>query len=626
MERIALVSPYRSFGKLVQEVAMEISLDLEYYESDLYHCSKTLCLLEKDPPDVILSRGGLGSMLKKGTDIPIESVSIGIIDILKCCMEARKYSDHIVITSFANPLVGLEEIEEALNVSITQIVFENQQHLEQQIQLLGDETQCCLIGGGPSVEYAKSRSIPAIYLSTHPSTIRESLLRAVETAKLHQLIRKQTSRLTAILDSIFDGVIAVDEQGRLELINRSAEKILGLRGREVIGKHAQKILSNSKLEEVLVTGESQIGMLQQEGKVKIVTNRVPIRVKNKLIGAVATFQEAERVVRMEQKVRKDLMKGQSFSTRFSFSDIIGNSQVMRERKELAHRFSRSHFAVFIFGESGTGKEMFAQSIHHQSTRRDSPFVAVNCGALPPSLLESELFGYEEGAFTGARKKGKMGLFELAHEGTLFLDEIDSLPIEFQGRLLRVIQEGELMRIGGERLIPVNVRIIAAANSRPEHLLAEKKIRDDLYYRLNVLYLELPSLRERPEDVLLLADSFLGQSNLTCLRQKLQDIRQDLENYLWPGNVRELHNVMERIGLYAEDCESGRMDMKTVLRVIAPHIQEREPNRLGAGQNWKDREKEWIEQVIKEKGSLGEAAEALGMSRSTLWRKRKLIQK
>lgn len=622
MEKIALVSPYRSFGKLVQEVAAEISLSLDYFESDLHSCPKVLRLLEEDPPDVILSRGGLAAMLKKGTEIPVESVSIGIIDILKCCMEARNYSDHIAITSFENPLCGLEEIEEALNISITQIIFKDQEQLKEQIHFLAEETHCCLIGGGPTVKYAKRKNIQSVYLSTHPSTIRESLLRAIETAKLHQLIRKQKSRLTAILDSIFDGVIAIDEKGRLELINPSAEKILDLQGRDVIGQNIRRILPNSKMEEVLASGESQIGMIQQEGKVKIVTNRVPIRVQNKLVGAVATFQEAERVVRSEQKVRKQLLEGQNFSTRFSFNDIIGSSQIMSEKKGLAHRFSQSHFAVFLFGESGTGKELFAQSIHQKSTRMKRPFVAVNCGALPSSLLESELFGYDEGAFTGARKKGKMGLFELAHQGTLFLDEIDSLPIEFQGRLLRVIQEGELMRVGGERIIPVDVRIIAAANKHPETLLIEKKIRDDLYYRLNVLYLELPPLRERQEDIFLLAQFFLEQSGFEYLKDKLDGVRFYLENYSWPGNVRELSNVMERIGLYSEDCESGKIEVKEILRLIAPQIYDCQKQRTE--KKWKQQEREWIEKVMDEKDSLTEVAKALGISRSTLWRKRKMF--
>lgn len=626
MERIALVSPYRSFGKLALEVADEMGLQLEYYESDLEEIKDLLHTLEKDPPDVILSRGGMAAQLKKGTRIPVERVTVGILDILKCCMEAKKYSNHIVITNFETPLFGIEEIEEALGISITQVIFQDQKSLHERIKFLSTETQYCLVVGGPSVKYAEEYGLPTVYLSSHSSTIQEALYGSLELGRLHKLIKKQNSRLRAILDSIYDGVIAVNEKGKVELVNRTAEKIFNLNGREAVGKDIKNVLPSTQLDEVLSDGISQIGMVQQEGKVKIVTNRVPIKIKNQLIGAVATFQEVERMVRTEQKVRQALLADRNFFARFHFGDIVGSSKVLMERKDLARRFSKSDFTVLIYGESGTGKELFSQSIHNASTREEKPFVAVNCGALPPSLLESELFGYEEGAFTGAKRKGRQGLFELAHQGTLFLDEIDSLPIEFQGRLLRVIQEGEFMRIGGERLIPVDVRIIAATNSRPEKLLAEKRIRDDLYYRFNVLYLELPPLRNRKEDILSLAKQFLEKSKTPCLIPKLEELQGLLCSYSWPGNVRELHNVMERLSLYLNDCFGEEMTVEEIFSMIAPQILEENSQRvIGAEkifyEEMEEQEKEWIEKVIQEEKSIEKAAKKLGMSRSTLWRKR-----
>ena len=630
MERIALVSPYRQFGKMAMAVAADMNLALEYHESDLEGLRDLVRDFELNPPDVILSRGGTAASLKQYTAIPVESVDVGVLDILKCCMEAKKYSDHIAITNFKSSLFGIEEIEEALDVSITQIIFQDQKSLKEKILFLSNETRCCLIGGGPSVKYAEEFGLPTVYLRAHVSTMQSALLRAQELGRLHRLIKKQSSRLVAILDSVYDGVIAVDNEGRVDLINKSAEKVFGLNSREAMGRDIKSVLPSSRLDEVLIDGMSQIGMVQQEGKVRIVTNRVPIKIKDKIIGAVATFQEVEKMVRTEQQVRRELLADRNFLARFSFGDIIGKSKVLEERKALAQRFSGSDFTVLIYGESGTGKELFAQSIHNESKRKEKPFVAVNCGALPPNLLESELFGYEEGAFTGAKRKGRQGLFELAHQGTLFLDEIDSLPLEFQGRLLRVIQEGEFMRVGGERMIPVDVRIVAATNSRPETLLAERRIRDDLYYRLNVLYLELPPLRKRREDILILAENFLKKPKSPQTVEILMKLEPWLTGYSWPGNIRELHNVMERLYLYSSEWDAKKIDAAAILEMIAPQIMTASKSVLEKGgknlkADLKIREEERIEKVIEETGSIDEAAKVLGISRSTLWRKKKKLQ-
>lgn len=624
MERIALVSPHREFGKVALEVAQEMNIVLDYYNCDLDGIDKLLISMESSPPDVILSRGGLGILLKKKAKIPVSVVPVGILDILQCCSEAKEYDSHIGVTSFEKPLIGIEEIEKVLGVSITPIIFTTQKQLKEQIAFLSQETKCCIVGGGPSVKYAEEYGLPSVYLTSNPVTIKDALLQAQELAELHQEIKKQNSRLKAILDSIYDGVVAVDQYGKIELVNQSAEKIFSLTGRDWEGKFIHDILPSSCLGEVLQDGISQIGVIQKEGRVRIVTNRVPVRLKNELIGAVATFQEAERIARVEQKVRHSLLADHNFSARFYFSDIISVSKVMEEKKLLAQRFAGSDHTVLIYGESGTGKELFAQSIHHSSNRKKQPFVAVNCGALPASLLESELFGYEEGAFTGAKRKGRYGLFELAHQGTLFLDEIDSLSLEFQGRLLRVLQEGEFMRIGGERMIPVDVRIITATNSNPVTLLAEKRMREDLYYRLNVLYLELPPLRKRKEDVAPMIEQWLQKAKSPFLKGPLSKMQPWLENYSWPGNVRELHNILERVSLYLGDFAEKDYPPEKIFEMIAPQILVERDNQEVLQKEYqadlKKNEQEWIERALVEKGTLEKAAKSLGMSRSTLWRK------
>jgi len=294
---------------------------------------------------------------------------------------------------------------------------------------------------------------------------------------------------------------------------------------------------------------------------------------------------------------------------------------MGQRKNLAKSFASSDLTVFIYGPSGTGKELFAQGIHQASRRASQPFVAVNCGALPPSLLESELFGYEEGAFTGAKRKGKHGLFELAHGGTIFLDEVDSLPLELQGRLLRVLQEREVLRIGGESNILVDIRVISATNSPPRRLLEENRLRSDLFYRLNVLYLELPPLSARIEDIPILCQHFLPIGFLDSTKW-FKDILPFLEKYSWPGNVRELYNFAQRLLFYRN--EYHKEDMISLLQFIAPNILEEINSNHSRKHDLREQlaceEKEKIASTLRDSSSVKKAAERLGISESTLWRR------
>lgn len=262
------------------------------------------------------------------------------------------------------------------------------------------------------------------------------------------------------------------------------------------------MLPNTMLPDVLRSGQKQTNQMMQIGKMLTNTNRIPIVVDHQIRGVVATFQDIKQLQSTEQKIRLKLHE-KGLVAKYSFGDIVGESRAIRNTIQIARSYASSQAAVLIHGETGTGKELFAQSIHTVSDRRDGPFVAINCAAVSNNLLESELFGYEAGAFTGASKNGREGLFELAHGGTIFLDEIGEIPRETQVELLRVLQEKEVRRVGGNRVIPVDVRIITATNKDLIQETMEGRFREDLYYRLNVLDLELPPLRERGDDVRIL---------------------------------------------------------------------------------------------------------------------------
>jgi transcriptional regulator with PAS, ATPase and Fis domain len=320
--------------------------------------------------------------------------------------------------------------------------------------------------------------------------------------------------------------------------------------------------------------------------------------------------------------------------RYTFADIVGRSQAIMRCKEQAAQIAAGMSTVLIWGETGTGKELFAQSIHSASPRRGGPFVAVNCGALPASLVESHLFGYEEGAFTGARKGGQAGLFEQADGGTLLLDEVGEMDYELQAKLLRVLQEREVVRIGGKKPVPVDVRIIASTNKDLLRLVADRKFRDDLFYRLNVVDLKIPPLRERVEDIMYLARYFVRRFNQmfgSPVRRVGEEAARYLERYNWPGNVRELQNCVERTMNLCDREAIMPEHLPAVIREYSdkkygpkpaarPEMRQDRNSLDGAA---REAEKRAIAEALRQAGrNRRRAAESLGVSTVTLWRKMK----
>ncbi|MGB9826388.1 MAG: sigma-54 interaction domain-containing protein, partial [Desulfofundulus sp.] len=347
-------------------------------------------------------------------------------------------------------------------------------------------------------------------------------------------------------------------------------------------------------------------------------------------GVIVTFQAAEKIRRMEAKIRQEL-NNKGLVAKFRFSDIIGRSIMIQETIREARQYARSDAAVLITGESGTGKELFAQSMHNESNRREGPFVAVNCAALPENLLESELFGYDEGAFTGARKGGKQGLFTLAHGGTIFLDEIGELSLNLQAKLLRVLQEKVVMPVGGQKVMPVDVRVISATNQDLTAAINEGRFRADLYFRLNVLNLHVPPLRERLEDVPELFRYFLerlgGPDSMKSFNIN-DDLLEALKNYMWPGNVRELEGFVERYVALGEENINTHVTFYKLLQKLtsgaAGEVARNNGNQLTIELgSLPYMEKQILTQASKLiRGSRNEMAKVLGISRTTLWKKLK----
>ncbi len=436
-----------------------------------------------------------------------------------------------------------------------------------------------------------------------------------------------------IFETVYNWVVVVDTNGIIRMINKSYSDFLEVSQKEAIGKHVTEVIQNSRMHIVVKTGIREIGDIQKIKGNKMIADRIPIIEDGKIIGAIGTvlFKDVvefeayvNRIHRMEKELefyKKELKK--ALGSDHTFDNIIGVSQCLKKVQKFAKQVAKTKSNVLLLGESGTGKGLFASAIHNYSSRADYPLIKINCAAIPHDLLESELFGYEQGAFTGAKKGGKPGKFELAHKSTIFLDEIAELPLSMQAKLLRVIQEKEIDRVGGTKNQKVDVRIIAATNQNLEDLVKQKKFREDLYYRLNVVSIEIRSLRERKEDIPYLIKHLLAKFSkemdkfVTHVSSTTMD---SLIAYDWPGNIRELENIIERA--------FNIIDKETtiVLQHMPYYITNSELDSIGSkGAGLKtilqDVEKNVIEKSLMEnEGNKYRTAKELKISRTSLYEK------
>jgi len=361
-----------------------------------------------------------------------------------------------------------------------------------------------------------------------------------------------------IINLLAERIVVTDHEGIIIYINEAYCEFLGTTVEEAINRPVQDVIENSRMHIVAKTGKKELAALHPINGSEMIANRYPLFVEGKLVGALGTvmFRSPEEWRMYKTKIQHLVEELKYYKTKvekelkskYYFQDLIGNSQLFLAAKNLAERISVSNSSVLLIGESGTGKELFAHAIHNHSLRSSLPFVAINCASIPEHLLESELFGYDDGAFTGAKKGGKKGQFEMANNGTLFLDEIGDMPLSMQSKLLRVLQEKEVQRVGGQKSIPVDVRIIAATHRDLEKMVDEGEFRRDLYYRLNVIKIEIPSLNKRKEDIKLISMGLLKKLERKFFRTGIEiskEVEQRLMEHSWPGNIRELENVLER---------------------------------------------------------------------------------
>lgn len=433
-----------------------------------------------------------------------------------------------------------------------------------------------------------------------------------------------------VIELTFDGFVVVDKSAHIVLISDTYCKFLGIVKEESIGKHVADVIENTRMHIVAETGKAEFNEAQEIKGNYMIATRVPIIRRGEIIGAIGTvvfknvdelFKLHNALIAMERTLEsyKGRLKLENSST-YSFNDIIGNSLVIQDTKKLAEKAAETDSNALLLGESGTGKEIFAHAIHSSSNRANGPFVKINCAAIPRELLESELFGYEAGSFTGARKNGKAGKFEIAHHGTIFLDEIGDMPLYMQVKLLRVIQEREVERVGSSKHRKVDVRIIAATNKNLEHMVKNKSFREDLYYRLNVMSISIPPLRVRDGDIQLLSNYFLGRIgrrfNKAC-SGITSGAMNKLLAYHWPGNIRELQNVIERAYNLIDNGEA--IDRKHLAKEISGWVEYKEIRPLE--ETMRETEIKALQEAIEScRGNKSKVAKLLNISRATLYEK------
>ena len=442
----------------------------------------------------------------------------------------------------------------------------------------------------------------------------ESRLRERELGEQSQRLNYM---LTSIYNSVSDGIIAMDQQHHITHLNAAARKMIGAEDDAITGKAFQSLITPDKsLLASLDNGDYleafEINFKTPAGIKSYICNIDPIHTgAYKLLGNIVTMAEPKKMITIAKQI------GGNYS-KYEFSDIVGHETHFLQQVKMAKIAAKTNSRVLIMGESGTGKELFAQSIHSHSHRSSGPFVAISCAAIPRDLIESELFGYKGGAFTGARSKGMIGKFELANGGTLFLDEINGLPLQLQGKLLRVLQQNEIMRLGDNRNIPIDVRVIAASNTDLVEEVGHGQFREDLYYRLNVIEIFIPPLRERMTDLKPLIDHILSEQSrkLGVRKPSLAAwALKHLETYDFPGNVRELENLIERAMLL---CQGSRIEKEHILirhrRAAAPCLP---PDKVTIKDQYKN---SIVAALTRNRGNISKAAIELRIARSTLYRK------
>ncbi|AZC18390.1 propionate catabolism operon regulatory protein PrpR [Pseudomonas sp. CMR5c] len=582
--------------------------------------------------DVIIGSGATSEYLRRHLSTAVLSIRMGEYDLIRALDLARARATKVGIVSFQHEHPALQAMSSLFTVDIRQVTYSSYEDARQQIHHLVDDGYRLVVGSSTAVETAEAAGAQGV-LVLNADTVRRAMEDALAICRSRQQSLIQQQRLNAVLRNLSDGVIAVDAECAVQSLNPRMASLLGITSDWARGRPLNEVVPGLDISHVQFSDDTEESHILKIGGRTLAANVSPIIENGRPDGLVITCQEANAIQRTERRIRSQV-KPRQFTARYRFEQMLGQAPGFRIMLDLAQRYAAADATVLVQGESGTGKELLAQSIHNASPRQSGPFVAINCAAFPESLLESELFGHEEGAFTGSRKGGKAGLIENAHMGTLFLDEIGDMPVTLQTRLLRVLQEREVLRLGATEPTPVDIRVIAATHRDLRARVREGEFREDLYYRVNILRLVIPPLRQRPEDIPMLAQFLLAKLSprtaaSTAAHALLERLMPHLQQHSWPGNIRELENIVERAVLSANVLQDGNASLE--LRTLFDELFESAPTQtstMAEPQPAQDlrslsraQESARVSEMVERcAGDMDEAAKRLGISRTTLWRR------
>lgn len=639
---ITIFAASETFAQTARDLVLERHLEnhISVAEATGEETLKLALQYAREGSRIFICRGRNTSLIEHHVSVPVINVPYLYEEIYRSFEAAAAPPERVAMVGFdkAQDIMRTFRRISGLNVQLIEPKSPGT-IMEELKEKLRPGTEALI--GGFSVKRAISEiqemGLRHIPLMVEPSNISMAIDSALNILSSMERKDEFLTTISTTINRISNAVMNFDTNGKLMLSNARAEHLLSsVQDLLFTGKSAfyltldRRAYADSrtvpKKEQILRAGDNTY-----------VAEYLPVIVNQRLKSIVVIISSENSIQTAEKRLRLSQSK-RGYTAKSHFQDMIGNSLVFQETIQLAKKYARSHSSVLITGETGTGKELFAQSIHNASSRCNEPFVAINCAALPQSLLESELFGYVKGAFTGASKEGKMGIFEMAHRGTVFLDEIGEMDLNVQAKLLRVLQEREVCRLGDDKIIPVDIRIISATNKNLEELVQQKLFREDLLYRLNVLELRLPPLRERIEDIPLLIQSYSKKQHhpVTFLPQAIQL----LETQPYPGNIRQLFNLLERIITLSDRVIIEASQIANILHLstsrnesyietankLSPILVD-EPhsisNTLSLDSSVDICEKERILKTLrKNKGRRKETANELSISTATLWRKMK----
>lgn len=612
---IAIFSVSKTITQRISNVLIERKIDIPVYEFHYFDVVEKAQQLVAGGTKIIISRGGTAALLRKSLTIPVIDIAHDLHGIYRILQEARKKSQKIAAVGFPQFCNVLRHYQNMTNEDFKICQVYNHYDIDNVVKNLADNDYQLVIGGLTVAEMAKKYDLNVIMGDTDNISIEQALDVAESLLKY---INNENMKLTmswSALNQSHEGIMCLDQSGEIIHINACGFTLFQCNiGDKIFKKEAFKSIYGSIINEIDIKEQA----IEIDGETINIAAK-HFSNKHGFYTVITGSRQEHNGWSASRSSKKSDHKG--FTTTYSFADIIGQSPVMQTTIERAKIYAAHDLPVTILGETGTGKELFAQSIHHASTRSAEPFIAINCAAIPESLLESELFGYADGAFTNARRGGTPGIFEMAMNGTVFIDEISEAPLSVQIKLLRILQEKRFSRVGGDSLISARFRLITASNKELGAQVAAGEFRQDLWYRINVLALQLPALRERTGDVMLIIEDLLAKHNKVL--SFTDEAVNFLSSYSWPGNIRELQAVILRLivlfDMHVVDVDA----LQSLCHMSVSDDEEDIMPQPGDVDLLKKQEQKLIGAVMKRTGGdKSQAAVMLGISPTTLWRKMK----